>query len=453
VTSSPSDSPPPLLIRPGSVKASNEDYDLCRDPPPTAGSDPYAHSSAMKAAKIDKMAVPEHFSALKQGVPAWNLWRENNPDILPDLSGAQLHRAHLASANLSHCRMAGILLQEAVLSGAHLEGADLREADFLRADLSDANLSGTNSASAVFFQANLRGAILDRSKLYGAELRAARLVDVSFSGADLTVADLRSSDLSGARFDGADLGGANLTSATVAGTDFAGAIVWQTIFGDMDLSTALGLDRVEHRGPSVIDVATLYASRQGVPNSFLRGAGVPEPMITLLASLTTPAIDFYSCFLSYSTADQDFANRLYSDLQARGVRCWFAPQDIRSGRKIHEQIDEAIRLADRVLVILSESSMKSEWVKTEIAKARQREARERRQVLFPVSLVPFDRIREWTAIETSTGRDSAREIREYFIPDFSNWKDADSYSRACSQLLKDLALSGALGTHLGGGRA
>lgn len=37
-----------------------------------------------------------------------------------------------------------------------------------------------------------------------------------------------------------------------------------------------------------------------------------------------------------------------------------------------------------------------------------------------------------------TGKDSTREIREYFIPDFSNWKDHDSYESAFERLLKDL---------------
>ena len=36
------------------------------------------------------------------------------------------------------------------------------------------------------------------------------------------------------------------------------------------------------------------------------------------------------------------------------------------------------------------------------------------------------------------GIDSAREIREYFIPDFSNWKDHDSYAKAFDRLLRDL---------------
>ena len=82
--------------------------------------------------------------------------------------------------------------------------------------------------------------------------------------------------------------------------------------------------------------------------------------------------------------------------------------------------------------------MNSEWVKTEIANVRQREIRERRQMLFPISLVPFENIKQWKAFDADTGKDSAREVREYFIPDFSNWKDHDSYQKAFERLLWDL---------------
>lgn len=40
--------------------------------------------------------------------------------------------------------------------------------------------------------------------------------------------------------------------------------------------------------------------------------------------------------------------------------------------------------------------------------------------------------------DADTGIDSAREIREYFIPDFSNWTAHDSYSKAFDRLLRDL---------------
>jgi hypothetical protein len=37
-----------------------------------------------------------------------------------------------------------------------------------------------------------------------------------------------------------------------------------------------------------------------------------------------------------------------------------------------------------------------------------------------------------------TGIDSAREIREYYVPDFSNWKNHDSYSAALDRPVRDL---------------
>lgn len=145
-----------------------------------------------------------------------------------------------------------------------------------------------------------------------------------------------------------------------------------------------------------------------------------------------------TCFISYSSMDQAFADRLHADLQAKGVRCWFAPHDIAGGKKIHEQIDEAIRFHERLLLILSPASIVSEWVKTEIAKARRRELREQRRVLFPVRLVEFEALRDWECFDGDTGKDSAREIREYFIPDFSRWKDHDSYQCAFERLIRDL---------------
>lgn len=83
--------------------------------------------------------------------------------------------------------------------------------------------------------------------------------------------------------------------------------------------------------------------------------------------------------------------------------------------------------------------MNSECVKTEIAKDRKREVKEeQRRVLFPVRLVAFASLREWECFDADTRKDSAREIREYFIPDFSNWKDDAAYQEALAGLLHDL---------------
>jgi TIR domain len=157
-----------------------------------------------------------------------------------------------------------------------------------------------------------------------------------------------------------------------------------------------------------------------------------------IGSMVGRPIEYYSCFISYSTRDREFTDRLYADLQAKGVRCWFAPHEIKGGRKIHEQLDEAIRLHDKLLLILSQHSMNSNWVKTEIANARAREQQEGKQLLFPITLAPFENVKKWKQFDADTGIDSAREVREYFIPDFSNWNEHDSYQTAFQRLVKDL---------------
>jgi hypothetical protein len=58
--------------------------------------------------------------------------------------------------------------------------------------------------------------------------------------------------------------------------------------------------------------------------------------------------------------------------------------------------------------------------------------------LFPVRLVDFETLKNWECFDADTGKDSAREIREFFIPDFSEWKNHDAYQKAFQRLLKDL---------------
>jgi hypothetical protein len=222
-------------------------------------------------------------------------------------------------------------------------------------------------------------------------------------------------------------------------TDLTGTSVGSTTFAYIDLSSVKGLETVKHIGPSTIGIDTIYKSKGKIPHVFLRGAGVPENFIEYMASLVGTGIEFYSLFISYSTKDQAFADRLYADLQAKGVRCWFAPHDLLAGKKTHRQIDEAIRMYDKLLLILSPASMESEWVRTEIAIARKREKEQKKEVLFPIALCPFKRIQEWEYFDSDIGKDSAREIREYHIPIFTKWKtDQNAYQTEFDKLLKAL---------------
>jgi len=350
------------------------------------------------------MANPEHLAKLKDGVEAWNSWRMANPTLVPDLRKAELIGSDLRGVNFSWAGLSGANLGKAELTEANLSMANLRGAELVGANLGEVDFMGAD-----LYRANLTGANLIWAELKRAKLGKAKLTE------------------------------ANLSKASLRGADLTDAIIGWTTFVNNDLSDVKGLETVRHKGPSTIGIDTIYLSHGNIPLEFLRGAGVPDNFIEYMGSLTGKALEFHSCFISYSSKDQEFADRLHADLQNKGVRCWFAPHDIQAGKKIHEQIDDAIRSYERLLLILSTNSMKSPWVKTEIRKARKRETEEKRRILFPVSIVPFTDIQMWESFYADEGIDLAEEIREYYIPDFSNWmKDHDSYMKAFQKLLAGL---------------
>jgi TIR domain-containing protein len=149
-------------------------------------------------------------------------------------------------------------------------------------------------------------------------------------------------------------------------------------------------------------------------------------------------LPYHSVFISYSTADEAFCQKLYDALSDSGMRVWFAPHDVRPGRKIEHQIAGAIEQYDKLLLVLSDASMQSQWVETELYKAYERERATKAQILFPISLVPYEQIRAWKAFDADTGRDMAREVREYFIPDLSGWADDELFEREVQRLTQAL---------------
>jgi hypothetical protein len=161
---------------------------------------------------------------------------------------------------------------------------------------------------------------------------------------------------------------------------------------------------------------------------------LPDNVIDFLPSLRGGAINFYSCFISYSARDQLFAERLHADLQNKGVRCWFAPHDLPIGAKTLDAIDEAIRLRDKLLVILSKASIESDWVEDEVNKAYAEERERKQTVLFPIRIDD--------AVMT-TPEPWARKLRDQRnIGDFRLWDKPAEYQKSLERLLRDLTASG-----------
>lgn len=323
------------------------------------------------------MANEEHIAVLQQGVKVWNQWREANPAVRPDLMDASLNKLNLSEINFRDTDLRGAYLSETTLNLADLSHADLRVAS-----------------------------------LHGTHLYRTRLANANLLGANLNRTDFNSTELAKANF-------------TIAKTRY-------TVFSDVDLSKVIGLDTVRHQTGSSVDVQTIYRSGGNIPEVFLRGAGVPETFITFMKSLTNQAIDFYSCFISHSSKDQEFAERLFADLQNNSVRCWYAPHHMEIGAPILNEIDSAIRVHDKLLLILSENSVGSRWVEHEVLSATTKEFQQERDIrtLFPIRLddAVMDTNVQW-----------ARNLKETrHIADFTGWKDHDRYKVAFDRLLRDL---------------
>lgn len=376
------------------------------------------------------MGNPEHFKILKQGVEVWNQWRRENSSLKPDLK-----RSHLSGKNLGQVNFIEADLRESDLSWCNL----------VKSDLKDSDLRGTNFATANLEEADLRGANLRKADLFGAVLTKAKLQDAALIGTNLEWVNMQRANFSHASigevsFFEADLTATNLERSFLRKVSFSKTKLSHTIFtkaklalvtfGNVDLSLAQGLATIQHRGPSTIGLDTIYLSKGKIPISFLRGAGIPDTFIEYMKSLTDKAFEYYSCFISYSSKDQDFAQQLYADLQNKGVRCWFAPEDMKVGDKIRQRLDQSIRIHDKLLLILSENSIGSDWVGDEVESAYEEERKRGKTVLFPVRIddAVMDTDQAW----------AAKLRRSRHIGDFTNWKDHNAYNKAFDRLLRDL---------------
>lgn len=334
------------------------------------------------------MANQEHLDLLKQGVKVWNQWRQEHPDTQPDFRRANLGGANLGGVNLSGAKLNGIGF-----------GGDIIGIGFGGADLGGAILS----------KANFRGA------------------------------DLRGANLRGANLDGIDLSGANLSGAILNRANFRNAvlrdaIIYSTIFAEIDLCKVNGLGEIRHLGPSYVELFSVQLPQDGSSLRFLRGAGVPDEWIADYRAHMMFPIVYYSCFISYSSQDELLAHRLYADLQLKGVRCWFAPEDMKTGDKIRERINQEIYVQEKLLLLLSGHSIESSWVEVEVEAALEKERQQKREVLFPIRL-------DGSAMQTTKAwATTIRQTRH--ITDFTGWKDQQVYQRAFERLLRDLKTEG-----------
>lgn len=141
-------------------------------------------------------------------------------------------------------------------------------------------------------------------------------------------------------------------------------------------------------------------------------------------------LSYRSCFISYASKDDHFARKLHSDLQESGVRCWFAPEDMKIGDRLRTTIDNVIHLHERVLLVLSDEAISSAWVEKEVETALEKQQEHNLSVLFPIRLDD--------AVMNSRIGWAGDIKRSRQIGDFRDWNNPDCYASSFARLLRDL---------------
>lgn len=373
------------------------------------------------------MANQEQLKILQQGVELWNKWREENSTVKVDLSGANLSAMDLNGIDFRDARLTRVDFRDAKLQAARLSLANLSRATLIGTSLNRANLKETRLSHAIITNAHLRDADLSSAYLYKTVLAMT----------DLT---------------GAYLYKAHFSEVYLNGSKFANAAFTDTTLGASDLSLALELEKASHHGPSTIGMDTIHKSKGKIPEEFLRGCGLSDADIEY-AKLSNPdlsneqinkilyrlhelranqAIQLSPLFISYSHGDSTFVDKLETHLNTKGIRFWRDIHDAKAGR-LEKQIDQAMRLNPTVLLILSEHSIKSDWVEHEVRTARDLEKEMRRDVLCPVALDNSWKSSPWP-------KRVMEQVMEYNILDFSSWKDEGKFGNTFNKLIDGLGL-------------
>ncbi len=240
------------------------------------------------------MTIAEHLALIRQGVEAWNEWRNNNPgtpnlsqanlsqialEIInlkwADLTQANLSQANLKEANLRWANLSQANLSQAILNRASLRWANLNQVNLSQANLVNADLRGVNLSLANLSRADLSDADLSGQDRNGVILTGADLKDANLNRVNLNLANLNRADLSRANLSEADLSSADLTKAILTGVDLRGAILTSTNLRDTDLRRAnlIGVD-LSNTDLSGADLREANLIRANLNDANLSGANL-----------------------------------------------------------------------------------------------------------------------------------------------------------------------------------
>lgn len=154
-------------------------------------------------------------------------------------------------------------------------------------------------------------------------------------------------------------------------------------------------------------------------------------------------------FISYSYQDKDFVEWLKSNLVDLGLEFWYDQQEINIGDSIKEKVNEGLQSSSAFILVLSSSSMHSDWVKYEMNSALLLNAVKKGIKILPIKIddskVPSD-LAGYLYADFSSNKEQGLEILKRSLLksnkveyEFTDWLNFDG--RSFEELIFELLIN------------
>jgi uncharacterized protein YjbI with pentapeptide repeats len=362
-----------------------------------------------------------------------------------DFSRSTFDGLNLPFADLSGANFDGCVFSESILGGAKFDGCSFRASRFYHCNCLHNSFIGADFSFAL-----LEDSAFGRSDFFNAKFFCS-LLQGGFPGAFFVGASMDTCVTLSCRFNGAVFGQNDIKRTFFVHSDFIdislmspSSIDSATVSNSLNFNLVL-LNDIRAKREELDDFprweGDVLQSRNTMVDFFLY-SGVSRSLVDSYAQLTDPVAGwrrYAPVFISHSSHDQEFSVKLRSSLSARGLETWYAPTSMRGGSTILDQITAAVGRETRMVVVLSESSLSSSWVMTELRNAISVERTSGVRNIFLAGTAAPEATDTLIAAAEQTHPDVVAYLRRQQILDFSRWRDDTELARSASALAASLA--------------
>lgn len=138
-------------------------------------------------------------------------------------------------------------------------------------------------------------------------------------------------------------------------------------------------------------------------------------------------------FISHSSEDKKFVRTLKDDLEANGIKTWLDEDELQYGDSLIEKLQNALEDSSHFIIVLTQTSVNSDWIKLELNKAKLLKTQELLKKIIPI------KYRECIIPDDLSNLLYAELTSEVVINDHDKVKFiSDGYPKFISKLIKTL---------------